>query len=104
MRLTPEQQAELRERGIVANEACDTCGKILGAVRYTRRGELGEWCSETCRDGSAAVEGRQARRAGRPRKYQSEHQRKEAKRVQAATRQRAFRSRLSVTQNTPAAA
>jgi len=37
MRLTSQQQDALRrERGIVANEACDTCGKILGSVRYTR--------------------------------------------------------------------
>ena len=68
MKLTSEQQQALRqERGICANEACDGCGKILGAVRYARRGEPGEWCTEICRDRSTAVETRQARRAGRPR-------------------------------------
>jgi hypothetical protein len=93
MRLTPEQQAEIRERGICANEACDTCGKILGAVRYTRRGEPGEWCSRECRDGVAAVHSREARRAGRPKQHDD-----------AAAKQRAYRSRLRALRNTPVAA
>ena len=68
MKLSLEQRAAVRrEYGICANEACDKCGKLLAAVRYTHRGELGEWCSKICRDGTAAVETREARRAGRPR-------------------------------------
>lgn len=89
MKLTEQQQIELRERGIVANEACDKCGTILGAVRFTRRGEPGEWCSRECRDGLAAVQERQARRAGRPRKHSD-----------IAAKQRAYRSRLRALRNT----
>jgi hypothetical protein len=52
MRLTKEQcEKLLRERGIWITEACDKCGKLLGAVHWTRRGEPGEWCSAECRDG-----------------------------------------------------
>jgi hypothetical protein len=52
MKLTKEQsQKLLRERGIWITNACDKCGQLLGAVRWTRRGELGEWCSAECRDG-----------------------------------------------------
>ena len=66
MRIPHEEQERLRsERGIAANEACDNCGAILSAFRYTRRGEPGAWCSETCRDGEAAVAERERRRAGR---------------------------------------
>jgi len=69
MRLTSEQQASLRDRGICANETCDRCDKILGDVRYTRRGEQGEWCSELCRDG--VVIDRAARRNLRKRTKQA---------------------------------
>jgi hypothetical protein len=56
MRLTKEQnQKLLRERGTWVTEACDTCGQLLGAVRWSRKGEAGEWCSRVCRDGIAAV-------------------------------------------------
>jgi len=52
MKLTQEQsQKLLRERGIWITEACDRCGKLLGSVRWTRKGEPGEWCSAACRDG-----------------------------------------------------
>jgi hypothetical protein len=55
MRLTREQTEKLlRERGIWITEACDKCGKLLGAVRWTRRNEPGEWCSAECRDGVPA--------------------------------------------------
>lgn len=68
MRIAIEQQRALRrERGDCANEACDRCGRILGAVRYTQRGEPGEWCSEVCRDGIAPSEAREVRRSRRPR-------------------------------------
>lgn len=72
MKLSTEQRKFLRdERDIIANEACDACGKVLGSVRFTRRGERGEFCSYPCRDGKAQAEARGARRTarGRPRKY-----------------------------------
>jgi hypothetical protein len=54
MKLTKEQsQKLLRERGIWVTNACDKCGQLLGAVRCTRRGEAGKWCSSVCRDGIA---------------------------------------------------
>jgi hypothetical protein len=30
----------LARHGVFAREACDRCGAILGAVRYTRRGNV----------------------------------------------------------------
>jgi hypothetical protein len=57
MRLTAEQSYALLEKyGCYITEACDKCGQILGAVRYTRQGQLGEWCSRQCRDGIEARE------------------------------------------------
>lgn len=44
----------LEERGITPIEACDKCGQVLGAVRFTRRAELGAFCSQQCRDGKKA--------------------------------------------------
>lgn len=101
MRIPVEEQVRLRgERGICATDACDTCGKVLGAIRHTRRGEPGEWCSETCRDGAEVATVREnGRRGGRPPKYRSEAARQRAERVQAAERQKAFRSRRRVTEN-----
>jgi hypothetical protein len=52
MKLTRNQsQKLLHERGIWITEACDKCGRLLGFVRWNRRGEPGEWCSTECRDG-----------------------------------------------------
>jgi hypothetical protein len=52
MQLTPEQQSQIRERyGVIANERCDACSQVLGWIRFTRRGEPGEFCSRKCRDG-----------------------------------------------------
>jgi hypothetical protein len=54
------QLTEERSRGLFCStgnyvrQACDKCGQILGCVRWTRRGESGEWCSEKCRDGASA--------------------------------------------------
>ena len=46
MRLLPSQSYALLERfGCYVKDVCDKCGQILGPVRYTRRGEAGEWCS-----------------------------------------------------------
>ena len=103
MKLTEQQQIELRERGIVANEACDKCGTILGAVRFTRRGEPGEWCSRECRDGLAAVQERQARRAGRGlvrRKYASVEDRLTARRANGIARQQRLRQQKASPQIT----
>jgi hypothetical protein len=77
--------------------ACDRCGNLLGAVRWDRRGEPGEWCSEVCRDGNAAVHSRQARRAGRPRLKLSATGRISHRRKQI--REAAQRHRLSVIKN-----
>ena len=86
MKLTTDQKKKLREeRDIVADEACDACGKVLDSVRFTRKGESGEFCSRECRDGKAqaeAVEARRAARAGSPRKY-----------TDGAEKQRAYRKR-----------
>ena len=52
MKLEREQsQKLLRERGIWVTGACDKCGQLLDSVRWTRKGERGEWCSAACRDG-----------------------------------------------------
>ena len=55
MKLTEEQsQRLLRGRGIWITEACNQCRQLLGSIRWTRRGEPGEWCSIACRDGIEA--------------------------------------------------
>jgi len=55
MKLVKEQsQKLLRDHGIWVTEACDRCGQLLGAVRWSRKGEPGEWCSKSCRDGITA--------------------------------------------------
>ena len=84
MRLLPSQSYTLLERfGCYVKDVCDKCGQILGPVRYTRRGEAGEWCSSECRgDAERPV----IRRGGRPRKYKTN-----------AERQRVYRHSLSVT-------
>ena len=101
MRLTEAQSCELlRAYGVYAKEACDRCGKVLGPVRYTRYGEPGEWCPRLCRDGYAAAERHHAaRRGGRPRKYETERERRVAERRQTANRQQSFRQRHRVTEN-----
>jgi hypothetical protein len=85
MQLNPSQAHQLLgKRGVYATEACDKCGRLLGAVRFTRRGEAGEWCSRECRGDAARV---MVHRGGRPRKHFSN-----------SARQKAYRSRiLSVT-------
>jgi hypothetical protein len=52
MHLTEAPSREfLQMHGVYVAEACDRCGQILGQVRYTRRNEPGDWCSQVCRDG-----------------------------------------------------
>jgi hypothetical protein len=55
MRLTTEQSYALFERyGCYVTEAGDKCGRMLGSVRFARKGEEGVWCSRECRDGAEA--------------------------------------------------
>lgn len=86
MKLTATQIAALREQGIVRNEACDGCGKLLSELRYTRRGERGEWCSRLCRDGDAGAPS--GPRRGRPKKHSDN-----------AAKQRQYRLRLGALRN-----
>ena len=75
MLLTEGQAHELlAKHGVFSREAYDRCGTLLGAVRYTRRGEPGEWCSALCQDGMVE----QQRRGGRPRKYRNAGERQVA--------------------------
>ncbi len=80
------------ERGIYAAEACDRCGQILGAVRFTRSGDTGVWCSRKCR-GDGEGQGQKIHKGGRPKMYIDDRARKNAH----AQKQREFRARSSVT-------
>ena len=81
----------LAKYGFFAREICDKCGIVLGAVRFTRRDESGVWCSRECRgDGDR----RTIRKGGRPCKYKTENERRQAERRQNAERQKAFRVRV----------
>lgn len=51
---TAQSYALLERRDCFVTEVCDKCGQILGALRFTRKGESGEWCSRECRDGAEA--------------------------------------------------
>ena len=65
MVLSKELRTRLRdERGVYAEEACDRCGQILGAVRFTRAGDSAVWCSRRCRDGATAREPKTCRHCG----------------------------------------
>jgi hypothetical protein len=89
--LTTAQSYELLLRhGVYAAEACDKCGRILGAVQFTRTSETGVWCSQACR-GDLRKEA--IRKGGRPRKYRTERARQSAERFQNAERQRTFRAK-----------
>ena len=85
MKLTVERSRKiLAEHGAYISGACDKCGKLLAEVRFTVKGQPGEWCSRECRDGEAAAARHKAtRRCGRPRKYKTN-----------AERQRAYRGRV----------
>ena len=93
MKLTTEQAYQaLVKHGCFLTAACDKCGKLLAELRFTRKGEPGEWCSRECRDGEAAVAQREARRkrsAGRPKVYLSPAARQKAYRE---ARRREFRN------------
>ena len=92
MLLTLQQRNEVfAKHGCYAKDCCDRCGQLLGPVRFTRRGESGIWCSQKCRgDGDRTT----IRKGGRPRRYKTEHDRREAERRQNAERQKAFRERV----------
>jgi hypothetical protein len=81
MQLTIERAYEIvLTHDVFARDCCDKCGRLLGAVRFTRGNEAGEWCSRECRgDAQRAV----IHRGGRPRKH-----------VSNSARQRAYRSRI----------
>ena len=92
MLLATQKSYELLAKyGFFVREICDKCGIVLGAVRFTRRDESGVWCSRECRgDGDR----RTIRKGGRPRKYKTENDRRQAERLQNAERQKAFRVRV----------
>ena len=79
MRLTTAQSYALLEKF----EACDKCGRMLGPVRFTCRGEGGVWCSRECR---GDAERPLIRKGGRRRKHKTN-----------AERQRAYRHNLTAT-------
>jgi hypothetical protein len=89
MLIANEQSYEALERfGCYVTEACDKCGKFLGPVRYTRRGEPGEWCSPECRgDAERPVRGLVQR------KHITFEERLAGRRAKAAARQERFRLR-----------
>ena len=98
MRLTTAQSEQLLEQhGIWIKVTCDRCGNLLGAVRWTRRGESAEWCSVLCRDGVKAEHTR--RRGGRPRLNLSAKGRESRRRKQV--RDAVERHRLGVIKNCP---
>ena len=86
---TRESYAALEKFGCYFTEACDRCGKLLGPVRYTRKGNTGVWCSRECRGDVRHT----VRRGGRPRKYQTIEQAQRAKlNLQRARREAKTRS------------
>ena len=92
MRLSIQQIRELLERyGCYVTEACDKCGQILDAVRFTLKEETGEWCSRECRGDTPR---QRTRKGGRPRKYRTEAARRRAERQKNAQRQQAYRARV----------
>jgi hypothetical protein len=55
MRLTAKQGYALLDKfGSYILELCSLCGKGIGPIRFTRRGDSGAWCSRECRDGNEA--------------------------------------------------
>ena len=88
----------LADRGIFVSDDCDGCGQLLGAVRYTRQGEQGQWCSKECR-GDAE---RTAVRGLVRRKHATLEDRLAGRRAKAAARQERLRLRkasLQLAQN-----
>ncbi len=68
---------ELLERyGFFPREICDTCGIVLGAVRFARHNESKVYCSRGCRGDAHTFA---TLRPGRPRKYKTDRERRAAK-------------------------
>jgi len=66
----------LTNYGFFAREICDTCGIVLGAVRFTRHNESEVYCSRECKlDAHRSV----THRRGRPRKHKTDRERRAAK-------------------------
>ena len=84
MRLTTAQSYALLEKfGCYVIEACDKCGRMLGPVRFTCRGEGGVWCSRECR---GDAERPLIPKGGRRRKHKTNAERQRAYReVQCAS-------------------
>lgn len=77
MLLAIEKSYELLANyGCFAREICDKCGIVLGAVRFTRRGESDVYCSRECRGDAHRST---TLRPGRPRKYKTDRARRAAK-------------------------
>ena len=66
----------LAKHGCFAREICDTCGIVLGAVRFTRHGESEVYCSRECRGDAHRPA---TLKPGRPRKYKTGRERRAAK-------------------------
>ena len=77
MLLAIEKSYELLAHyGCFAREICDKCGTVLGAVRFTRKGESEVYCSRECRRDAHRSS---THRQGRPRKYKTDRERRTAK-------------------------
>jgi hypothetical protein len=104
MKLAPNRTADIfASSGNYATEICDRCGQLLGCLRWTRRGETGEWCSQTCRDGAFAAQSCALRREGKtavliPGKHKSIEDRSAARLKQGALRQKRSRERKTASQ------
>jgi hypothetical protein len=52
MRLSEAQsRALVLAHSTYVKEVCDSCGGVLGPIRFTSQGDAGAWCSRGCRDG-----------------------------------------------------
>jgi hypothetical protein len=59
MFISPELRRRLQaDTGSCVTEACNRCGRLLGAVRFTRANDSAAWCSRICRDGVEHQAGR----------------------------------------------
>jgi hypothetical protein len=90
MLLTIQNSYELLAKyGFFAREICDTCGIVLGAVRFTRHNESKVYCSRECRGDAQRSS---THRRERPRKYKTDRERRAAKTRQ----QQVYRSHPNV--------
>jgi hypothetical protein len=90
MRLSAKQGYALLDKyGSFITKVCDACGKGIGPIRFTRRGDSGVWCSRECR-GDLRLE--DSHKGGRPRKYKNGEERRAAKTKQ----QRSYRLAVDV--------